>query len=526
MDAHSASYSSYEGGDLLDNSRILAPQTEYTDSVEVHLLGGAFVTMPVAESTTFDELRCDVAVRMGLSADAAAAFDIFPVVAGYERRPRSYLEGRLSAGEDHGPAARVPPVAASLNRSELSGAVPAQPEAATRVLATMREFKVLEERYVTNKAHEHAVPHSFLVFKKWDFSPATETSLETDPVALRLVYQQAVYGVIHEWPVSDDVKFFIDLAALQMVVAFGPCPPARHAAGFLTSDGGLLAQYLPEPLVAGATLFRLRELEARILDGYHGLQLETTEAAMAAYLAHARKLRMYGATTFVPAKARTSLKTSIHGRIAVAISDSRLGFIEAKTRRLVGCYHFSHVLQWGGEHSHTSWTCSILSSKVHSMLSSGSHKLDNRGAHLVRSNSGELQPIAAGESTVYKFVTPQGHYISSALHKAVRQHMADKAAGRVRRAHHRSTAGDAEPSASPPQIKSPVLKPASSDRRPSRADASSSAAAAAPVPAPTPANDEPELPLSPTSGLPGVEAEDAFSDWDYYDDYDLEPARV
>ena len=522
---------------------------DLTDSVKVYILGGGFVTMPVSEETTFAHLRYRVGAKLGIPAGVGRAFDLFPVVGGYERAPRSYLEEGeeergAAAGGGGGGSSRVPPNLArmgALNKSVVSSAMGlrsgegagGEETASPRVLETMEQFKLFQERLLEQaKSHVHAREETYLVYKKYDFRPSTEFALEAIPACLRLLFHQTVRGVVFDWPVDEDGGAYVDLAALQMVAAFGPPAGGRQLpSGFLTRDHELLGEYVPNTMLEGISLAAKRSLEAEILDKYAHTPVETVEDAMRAYLVRARTLRMYGATVFQSAKAYTSIKRVIHGRIIVAISGSRLGFIESQTRKLVGCYHWSHVQQWGGEHAHNSWTCTILSAHVHKMLKSGTHKIHGSGSHLVRSGSGDLHPLKDSESTLYKFITPQGHFMSQVAARAVRQNMASDSVPR-------STGPRTSPSSSTPRqplplTTTPVREKKRKRKRTSRpvpVPQDDQAVEAGPVVVAEDAGDAAEeddsdpdaeillVDVKEDVAGPGVSAEEAFSDWDEFSD--------
>lgn len=87
------------------------------------------MTFGISEDTTFRHLRLRVIKRLRLPSSVGSSFDIFPVVAGYERRPRTYLHEKEAEGRK-----------LSENHQHL-----------IRVARSIRDFKGVELKYNKKK---------------------------------------------------------------------------------------------------------------------------------------------------------------------------------------------------------------------------------------------------------------------------------------------------------------------------------------------------------------------------------------
>ncbi|KNC55651.1 uncharacterized protein AMSG_01920 [Thecamonas trahens ATCC 50062] len=346
-----------------------------------------------------------MADKLGLTRAGARLFDIFPSIGGYDRKPRSHITQQGEHLES------------------------AKKHEASLVLHTVQRFDKYESHMLAAK-HKHAIKHSRL----------------------------ARHAYLHYMPIRSDEEA-IRLSALALQAAFGSFDPHVHRIGFLNRTH-ILTDYVPAFLVvdavetsasAAATVLNIPHagaarspkskpgaadtpLTRRSADEWERLilaqlQLEpprSTGLATLAFLTTIRRSEYYGAMYFMPSKVETSLHGLLPHRIMICISPSRIYFVDHTSRTRIAKYHFKELRHWGGEHSHTKWLVTILKAEEARLLRSGSHAILGNARLIPRQPSSPDEPEPAVSDETYVFHTPQGLFISTALFKAIHEHIRDQ----------------------------------------------------------------------------------------------------
>jgi hypothetical protein len=198
-------------------------------------------------------------------------------------------------------------------------------------------------------SHKKGNKKCFLLFKKQIFvSDSTDIEKELkDPVALDLIYQQAVSDIIMSiQPCSkSDV---IRLAGLQMQVVYGNYNPNIHKDNFLLKNPqNNLKSFFPEAIYFSKTP---HDLEKLILKKYALLpEIKTIEQAKLNYINLVRTLPYYG-TTFFSCR---STEKSIQGKVNIGINYGGIVLLKPKTNELILEFLFTEICSWN--HSSTTF---------------------------------------------------------------------------------------------------------------------------------------------------------------------------
>lgn len=194
-----------------------------------------------------------------------------------------------------------------------------------------------------NSDNKDAKKH-FLLFKKKIFiddSIEIEKELE-DPIALNLIYQQAVSDIITSTLPCPKIVA-IRLAGHQMQVLYGEYNPDFHKENFLLKNPqNNLNFFLPKIINIWK---KPNELEKLILREYALLkELKTVEETKYNYINIVRTLPLYGTTFFPPC--RLIENKNISGKIIIGINYDGIVLLKAKTNEFISEHPYQEICNW------------------------------------------------------------------------------------------------------------------------------------------------------------------------------------
>eukprot|EP01101_Sappina_pedata_P013173 TRINITY_DN9454_c0_g1_i1.p1 TRINITY_DN9454_c0_g1~~TRINITY_DN9454_c0_g1_i1.p1 ORF type:complete len:362 (-),score=112.57 TRINITY_DN9454_c0_g1_i1:124-1095(-) len=178
----------------------------------------------------------------------------------------------------------------------------------------------------------------YFLFKKKIFLRDEEKEMK-DPISKDLIYKQANFDIISSDYVCT-VEQAIQLAGLQMQIAYGDCVAQTHTNGFLTTNDSL-KNFVPK------TLFPQRkahEWESVILKQHSLNKGMSQDDAKKEYLDIVRSLRFYGTTFFPPCK--TANIRALPNKVVIGVNCEGIHLFRSKNREFVSSHLFTEICSW------------------------------------------------------------------------------------------------------------------------------------------------------------------------------------
>mmetsp|Transcript_43348 Transcript_43348/g.60848 ORF Transcript_43348/g.60848 Transcript_43348/m.60848 type:complete len:329 (-) Transcript_43348:271-1257(-) len=176
------------------------------------------------------------------------------------------------------------------------------------------------------------------VFKKKIFLKDDDKELE-DPVAMDLVYQQAVHDITSSVYPSSTLDA-TRLAGYQMQVTYGDHNPAIHIAGFLTKSAqNNLKSFVPVDLYKS----KKSDWEAAILKEHMQHVGLAQDEAKLRYLTIVKAYVLYGTTFFPPCR---SIGNRNVGKVIIGVNNEGIRLLKPKTKEQISEHLFTEICSW------------------------------------------------------------------------------------------------------------------------------------------------------------------------------------
>jgi hypothetical protein len=194
-----------------------------------------------------------------------------------------------------------------------------------------------------SRKHENSVFNAFC-FKAELVLKTTEADVMADPVAVDLLYVQAVHDVVNNrYPVKE--KDVTVLAALQLQATYGDYQPDAHGAGFLIPNlHKLVPVFMLEASKGKLSDAKCQEFEAKILEKYAKITGFTNLEAKLNYLDYVQEWSFYGATFFSVEQRQFKDYPS---PITLGITCEGVILMHPQKRAILENYPYTDIVTWG-----------------------------------------------------------------------------------------------------------------------------------------------------------------------------------